>query len=58
MKFIKFDKESGKQVTAFGSDFLLSELSTTNNPANVNSKYLEEMGLLAVIKPQFPYFYW
>lgn len=42
MKFFRFGKENGKQVTAFNSDFLLSRIVQTKKPANINCMYLEE----------------
>jgi quercetin dioxygenase-like cupin family protein len=46
MKFFKFNRESGKKITAFHSDFIMSRIIQTNKAAHIGCMHLEENGLI------------
>ncbi|MCM3609767.1 cupin [Planococcus sp. MERTA32b] len=46
MEIYKFDKNSGKKISKFGSDFIMSRIIQTDKAANIGCMYLEEDGLV------------
>jgi quercetin dioxygenase-like cupin family protein len=46
MKFYNFNKESGKQITKFNSDFIMTRIIQTNSAASIGCMHLEENGLI------------
>jgi quercetin dioxygenase-like cupin family protein len=46
MKFFSFNKESGKNISKFNSDFIMSRIIQTNKPASIGCMHLGENGLI------------
>jgi quercetin dioxygenase-like cupin family protein len=46
MKFYNFNKESGKQITKFNSDFIMTRIIQTNSTTSIGCMHLEENGLI------------
>lgn len=46
MDFYKFSKDSGKKISKFNSDFVMSRIIQTEKPTHVGSMYLEENGVI------------
>jgi quercetin dioxygenase-like cupin family protein len=46
MKFYNFNKESGKQISKFNSDFIMTRIIQTNSAASIGCMHLEENGLI------------
>ncbi|WP_349408172.1 cupin domain-containing protein [Pseudalkalibacillus sp. SCS-8] len=46
MEFYRFDKDSGKKITAFNSDFIMSRLVLTDTPTHVACMHLEPGGII------------
>ncbi|RLQ89828.1 cupin [Planomicrobium sp. Y74] len=46
MEIYKFDKSSGKKISKFGSDFIMSRVIQTDKAANIGYIYLEEGGIV------------
>lgn len=44
MEFYRFDKMTGKPITKFNSDFVLSRIIKTNTHAHIGCMYLEKDG--------------
>ena len=54
MNFYKFDKENGKQISQFNSDFIMSRVIQTNKPANIGCMYLEKNGVVGYHQATVP----
>lgn len=46
MEFYKFSKDSGKKISKFNSDFIMSRIIQTNKPANIGCMHLDENGIV------------
>ena len=46
MDFYRFNKEAGKKVTHFNSDFIMSRVVNTDRPAHIGFMHLEENGVI------------
>jgi quercetin dioxygenase-like cupin family protein len=46
MKFFNFNKESGKVISKFNSDFIMSKIVQTNSAASIGCMHLGENGLI------------
>lgn len=46
MKIFHFNKEAGKHITKFDSDFVMSRVTQTEKPAHIGYAHLEENGLI------------
>jgi quercetin dioxygenase-like cupin family protein len=46
MEFYKFNKESGKKISKFNSDFIMSRIIQTNKPTNIGCMHLDENGIV------------
>nr|WP_304217012.1 cupin [Fredinandcohnia onubensis] len=46
MEFYKFSKDSGKQITKFNSDFVMSRIIQTDKETHIGCMYLEENGII------------
>ena len=46
MKFFNFNKESGKVISKFNSDFIMSRIVQTNSAASIGCMHLGENGLI------------
>lgn len=46
MEFYRFDKDNGKKVTHFNSDFIMSRIIQTNSKANIGCMHLGESGIV------------
>lgn len=46
MEFYNFSKESGKQITKFNSDFVMTRIVQTNSAASIGCMHLGENGLI------------
>ena len=46
MEFYKFDKNSGKKISKFNSDFIMSRIIQTDKAANIGCMHLEENGIV------------
>ncbi|MDE0582363.1 cupin [Planococcus sp. A6] len=45
MKLFKFDKSIGKKISKFNSDFIMSRITQTAQPAHIGCMHLEENGV-------------
>ncbi|CAH1194223.1 hypothetical protein PAECIP111892_01478 [Paenibacillus auburnensis] len=55
MEFYRFDKERGRRITKFDSDFLMSPIIQTAQGAHIGCMYLEADGLIGyhqAVSPQ------
>ncbi|WP_280771602.1 cupin [Salipaludibacillus daqingensis] len=50
MKFYKFDKEIGKEVTHFDSNFIMSQIVKTEKTAQIGCMHLEANGVIGFHK--------
>jgi hypothetical protein len=46
MKIFNFNKEVGKHITKFDSDFVISRIIQTDKPAHIGCMYLEKDGII------------
>ena len=46
MDFYKFDKENGKKITKFNSNFILSRIIQTNKVTNIGCMHLDRNGIV------------
>ncbi|MEH7379490.1 cupin domain-containing protein [Bacillus sp. JJ1533] len=46
MEFFKFDKNSGKQISQFHSDFIMSRIIQTSKPAQIGCMHLGKNGIV------------
>lgn len=46
MRFYKFDKETGKRITKFNSDFVMSRIIQTEKRSNIGCIHLEPDGVI------------
>lgn len=46
MKIYKFTKDSGKTITKFNSDFVMTRVIQTEKPTHIGCMYLEENGVV------------
>ncbi|MED4018729.1 cupin [Sutcliffiella cohnii] len=46
MEFYAFNKENGKEITQFNSDFIMSRIIQTNMKANIGCMHLERDGIV------------
>ncbi|WP_033541011.1 cupin [Planococcus sp. CAU13] len=46
MEFYKFNKNSGKKVSKFDSDFIMSRIIQTDKPTHIGCMHLEENGVV------------
>ncbi|PYZ98977.1 cupin [Alteribacter lacisalsi] len=54
MKIVRFDREVGKKVTHFDSNFVLSRLLRTNGQTQVSAMHLEENGIIGYHEARVP----
>jgi quercetin dioxygenase-like cupin family protein len=54
MKFYNFNKESGKQIRKFNSDFIMTRIIQTNKNASIGCMHLGENGLIGFHKAVGP----
>jgi quercetin dioxygenase-like cupin family protein len=55
MQFYKFDKDNGKKILKFNSDFTMSRILNTENATYIGCMYLEENGVIGyhqAVSPQ------
>jgi quercetin dioxygenase-like cupin family protein len=46
LKIYQFTKETGKQITQFDSDFIMTRITLTKKPAHIGCMHLDENGLI------------
>jgi len=46
MEIYTFNKNTGKKIVKFNSDFMMSRIVQTNNQANIGCMYLEKNGVI------------
>jgi quercetin dioxygenase-like cupin family protein len=46
MEFYKFSEDSGKKISKFNSDFVMSHIIQTEKPTHVGCMYLEKNGII------------
>ncbi|ANC76288.1 cupin [Fictibacillus phosphorivorans] len=46
MEFFRFSKESGTKINKFNSNFVMSRIVKTENPAHIGCVYLETEGVI------------
>lgn len=46
MKFYKFNKKSGKEISKFDSNFIMSRIIQTDKPTSIGCIHLEENGVI------------
>jgi len=46
MEIYKFNKETGKRISKFDSDFVMSRIIQTEKPTHIGCMYLEENGII------------
>lgn len=46
MKIYSFNKNNGKKIEKFNSDFIMSRIIQTNNQANIGCMHLEQNGVI------------
>lgn len=46
MEFYKFNKENGKKISKFNSDFIISRIIETNKVANIGCMHLDRNGVV------------
>ncbi|WP_391201643.1 cupin [Psychrobacillus sp. L4] len=46
MKFFKFEKQVGKNISHFNSDFIMSRIVRTEKPTQIGCMYLETNGVV------------
>ncbi|MGY3716196.1 cupin domain-containing protein [Sutcliffiella cohnii] len=46
MEFYAFNKENGKEITQFNSDFIMARIIQTNMKANIGCMHLEREGIV------------
>ncbi|MCM3759029.1 cupin [Sporosarcina aquimarina] len=54
MEIYHFKKETGKKITQFSSDFILTHISITHKVANIGCMHLEENGIIGFHKAVVP----
>ncbi|WP_010677279.1 cupin domain-containing protein [Bacillus timonensis] len=54
MEFYKFDKSSGKQISHFDSDFIMSRILQTSKPANIGCMHLGKNGIVGYHQATVP----
>ncbi|MBN8191908.1 cupin [Bacillus sp. NTK074B] len=46
MKLYQFNKDSGKKITKFNSDFIMSRITQTHKAAHIGCMHLDENGII------------
>ncbi|KHF39350.1 cupin [Halalkalibacter okhensis] len=46
MEIYQFNKETGKKISKFNSNFIMSRIIQTENPTHIGCMYLEENGII------------
>lgn len=46
MEFYRFNKESGKQITQYNSNFVMSRIIQTDKTANIGCMHLDKKGIV------------
>ena len=46
MEFYKFDKNSGKKISKFNSNFIMSRIIQTDKAAHIGCMHLDENGIV------------
>jgi quercetin dioxygenase-like cupin family protein len=46
MEIYQFKKETGKKITKFNSDFVMSRITQTQKPAHIGCMHLDENGII------------
>jgi hypothetical protein len=46
MEIYQFKKETGKKITKFNSDFIMSRITQTQKPAHIGCMHLDENGII------------
>ncbi|EZP78862.1 hypothetical protein H839_03301 [Parageobacillus genomosp. 1] len=54
MEFYRFDKEVGKHISKFNSNFIMSRIIKTNMPAHLGCIYLEPNGIIGYHRAVVP----
>ncbi|PPA71040.1 cupin domain-containing protein [Jeotgalibacillus proteolyticus] len=54
MQFFRFDSESGKQVTHFGSDFVMSRILKTESAVQISCMHLDAGGVIGYHQAAVP----
>ena len=54
MEFYKFSKDSGKRVSKFNSDFIMSRVIQTDKATNIGCMHLEENGVIGYHQAAVP----
>ncbi|MFC7686451.1 cupin [Ureibacillus sp. GCM10028918] len=54
MEFYKFNKESGKTITQFNSNFIMSRILQTEMAAHIGCMYLEKNGIVGLHQAVIP----
>lgn len=50
MEFYKFSKDSGKMISKFNSDFVMSRIIQIDKSVNIGCMHLDKKGMLVTIK--------
>ncbi|WP_404451814.1 AraC family ligand binding domain-containing protein [Virgibacillus necropolis] len=54
MEFYNFSKDSGKKISKFNSDFVMSRIIQTVKETNIGCMYIEENGIIGFHKAGVP----
>lgn len=54
MDFYRFNKNSGKKMSNFNSDFIMSRIIQTQKPTHIGCMYLEENGIIGYHQAEVP----
>lgn len=54
MEIYTFNKNTGKKIVKFNSDFMMSRIVQTNNQANIGCMYLEKNGVIGYHQATVP----
>ncbi len=46
MEFYRFDKDNGKKISKFNSDFIMTRIIQTDKPTQIGCMYLDENGII------------
>jgi quercetin dioxygenase-like cupin family protein len=54
MEFYKFNKDSGKKISKYNSDFIMSRIIQTNKTTNIGTMYLDKNGIVGYHQAAVP----
>lgn len=54
MEFYNFNKNSGKKISQFNSDFIMSHIVQTNKPTDIGCMHLDKNGIVGFHQTEVP----